>query len=416
MFEEFDTKTNQKENSEHIEQELQIMLENLMKDENEASSTSTIRIGDKNPFVRLNERHHTVKNPLTNLGDGPNRQILFSRTGQKAHPCVRTDKRFPTQKIIQSNMFNFPNNNEYNSHGENSLNNPSRNQSSKSLKIRPIDINIKKANYDQVQKNSFPQFISENLYFSFKGKFCYLIRNYNGSLLLQNSMGNTSYDIICNIFTEIKNEIPTLISDTYGNYFCQKLYLLLHEDQKFIFLNIVKNSILEISCNHVGNYPLQNIIENLKTDVEQNIIVDALKIENVLVRMIDDSNAIHIVEKIIANFDEEKISFVYDYIINNFLKLAVLQNGLGPAKKIILNSKNSSTKLRIQKILVKNFSYLIHDLYGNFTIQSALEVKYLNIIIGLGSIFNISYYTIIFWKLCKFISLKIFFQCCGKML
>lgn len=224
--------------------------------------------------------------------------------------------------------------------------------------------------------NSLPKFISFEFYLSLKGKFSYLIQNYNGSLLLQNSLNNTDPRILCLIFNEIENEIPNLICHQYGNYFCQRFYSLLNIQEKVRFLSkIVGKHLLIISANPVGNYPLQSIIEVANSLVEEKIIIDSFRDQSLIEFMATDANASHVLEKILSRFSEDSISFLYKYVLDNFLNLAVNQHGLSLVKKVIIHSQNFVTKKKIQIILIENFTFLVQNVYGNYSIQIAIEVS-----------------------------------------
>lgn len=225
------------------------------------------------------------------------------------------------------------------------------------------------------QEENFPNFISPNFYSSFRGKFSYLIQNYNGSKLLQQSLANSDPQIISLIFEEIKFAIPSLIRHQYGNYFIQKFFLLLNQKMRLDFLNCITQHFFAICSDNIGNYPLQTIIESLISFEEQQMIVNALKGPGMVEKLAKDINAVHVLEKIITVFRENRINFLYHFLIENFVSLAINQNGLGLIKKTIIHSGLFATKKKIQKILMENFLFLIQNIYGNYSIQVAIEVS-----------------------------------------
>lgn len=122
----------------------------------------------------------------------------------------------------------------------------------------------------------------------------------------------------------------------------------------------------------IGTYPLQAIIEQIKTNQERSIILDAIY-ENVLTLSLDSYGS-HVIEKILTCFDQTYIEFIYNTLIENFMLLANHNNGLCVIKKIIINATQNETIKNIQNILIENCLYLIQNPYGNYTIQIAFDV------------------------------------------
>lgn len=81
--------------------------------------------------------------------------------------------------------------------------------------------------------------IDESLHKKIKGYFIKIITNQHGSRIFQKYLKNTSYYIISQINEEIVGHLIDLMIDSYGNYFCQKFFGCLYENDRIEFLNIV---------------------------------------------------------------------------------------------------------------------------------------------------------------------------------
>jgi hypothetical protein len=68
-----------------------------------------------------------------------------------------------------------------------------------------------------------------------------------------------------------------LMIDSYANYFCQKFFSFLNNEQRLTFLKEIQDHFVQIGNSKIGTYPLQSIIEQLKTNEEKNIIIESLK-------------------------------------------------------------------------------------------------------------------------------------------
>ena len=175
--------------------------------------------------------------------------------------------------------------------------------------------------------------IDHFVYSKLQNNFVSVIKTHKGSIIFQNYLKNTHSEILHQIFLEISNYLPELIIDPYANYFCKKFFTYLNQKDRIDFLNSIKDHLFILCTNKIGTFPLQGIIEYLGSKNEKNIIINSIK--NDLSILCLDNYGCHIIEKILGCFEEEYISFIYDYVIDNFLKLSYNSNGICIIKKII---------------------------------------------------------------------------------
>ncbi len=213
--------------------------------------------------------------------------------------------------------------------------------------------------------------IDEFLLLKLKGKFISIIKTQKGSRVFQKYLKNTQSEIIHNIFMELYEKLNSLMTDPYANYFCQKFYGFLSKEDKILFLKQIRSSLINIAISKIGTYPLQGIIEQLTTQTERDIIISTIK--DYILNLSQDLYGTHVIEKILICFSEDSIDFIYDIIIDNFLLLAVHNNGLCVIKKIIIHCTKQTTIERILAKLVENALYLIQNPYGNYAIQVAFD-------------------------------------------
>lgn len=74
-----------------------------------------------------------------------------------------------------------------------------------------------------------------------KGKFFRIVTSQNGSRIMQNYIFKSSELVIKNIFEEISVHLNDIITNVYGNYFCQKFFCVLDVEDRLVFLNKVNN-------------------------------------------------------------------------------------------------------------------------------------------------------------------------------
>ena len=213
--------------------------------------------------------------------------------------------------------------------------------------------------------------IDHFVYSKLQNNFVSVIKTHKGSIIFQNHLKNTHSEILHQIFLEISNYLPELIIDPYANYFCKKFFTYLNQKDRIDFLNSIKDHLFILCTNKIGTFPLQGIIEYLGSKNEKNIIINSIK--NDLSILCLDTYGCHIIEKILGCFEEEYISFIYDYVIDNFLKLSYNSNGICIIKKIISFTYKINLHDKIKKIIKDNAFDLILHPYGNYVIQSAVE-------------------------------------------
>jgi hypothetical protein len=209
------------------------------------------------------------------------------------------------------------------------------------------------------------------IYNKFKGNFVNLIQTHRGSRMFQNFLKNTSNDIIHLIFTEINKSLIELIKEPYANYFCKKFFIYLNKKDRIDFLLIISSSIINLSINNIGTYPIQAIIEQIESKKEKKIIIDSIK--NSIQVLCYDTYGTHVLEKIISCFEEEFTEFIFNYVEKNFLNLSSHINGICIVKKILSLTNKKDIHNRLKKIIIENSIDLIQHTFGNYVLQIIIE-------------------------------------------
>ena len=213
--------------------------------------------------------------------------------------------------------------------------------------------------------------IDHFIYSKIQGNFVNIIKTHKGSRIFQNYLKNTHSDILHQIFIEVNPYLKELLIDPYANYFCRKFFTFLNQKDKTDFLLSIENSLIKLSTNSIGTYPIQGIIEHIGSKIEKNIIINAIK--DHIEELSFDPYSSHVIEKILSCFEEEYISFIYDYISQNFLKLAYNANGICLVKKIITFTHKIKIHEQIKNIVEENSMDLIKHPYGNYVIQVLVD-------------------------------------------
>ena len=210
------------------------------------------------------------------------------------------------------------------------------------------------------------------IYNIIKGKIVSIIKNHKGSKIFQKYLKSTHSDEILHlIFVELFPYLEQLIIDPYANYFCKKFFTFLNQKDRTDFLKGIEKSLIDLSSDSIGTYPIQSIIEHLNTKNEKNIIISGIK--EGFIKLIYDAFGCHVLEKLLTCFEDEYVNFIYTYIFQNFLNLTNNSNGIYIIKKILTFTQKKTFHEKLKSIVKKNAIFLIKQSYGNFVIQVIIE-------------------------------------------
>ena len=213
--------------------------------------------------------------------------------------------------------------------------------------------------------------IDHYIYGLIKGKFLDIIKNHKGSKIFQKYLKMTHCDIMHQIFLELSFNLEDLITDSYANYFCKKFFTYLNQKDRIDFLKGIEKSLVKLSCDSIGTYPIQTIIEHVGSKNEKIIIINALK--DHVEELAFDPFGSHVLEKLLTCFEEEYVTFIYLYVSDNFFDLANNNNGICVVKKILTFTHKKALHDKIKQIIKENALQLILHPYANFVIQVVVE-------------------------------------------
>ena len=204
-----------------------------------------------------------------------------------------------------------------------------------------------------------------------------------GSRIMQKYLKKFPSDIRTILIKKISKYFDKLMCDTYGNYFCQKLYYISELEQRIIILNSLKNIFLKISKNACGAHVAQFIIGESKSKEEKTIIIEY--ISNHELELSFDPEGTHVLQKILCCFPENERQNINDILCrpDNLKTLCQDSKGMCIMKKLILNTENVSNKTKIINGVYNHFIEIAQNPFGNYIIQYIFEEWDINIYFNL---------------------------------
>ena len=314
-------------------------------------------------------QNNIITNCLNNNINNINNNICFNKQ-------LLEEKLYNNNNsFINNNIFISNNNNDLKQNNEslNNINNDNNNNISNNNTNNNSNININdNLIYELKHLLERTGKIDYYIYNFVKGKFLSIIKNHKGSKIFQKYLKSTHSDEILHlIFVELSPNLDELIIDPYANYFCKKFFSYLNQKDRIDFLKGIEKSLIKLSSDSIGTYPIQTIIEHLNTKIEKMIVISAIK--DRFEELIYDPFGCHVLEKLLICFEDEYVMFIYSYIFDKFLYLANNNNGICIIKKILTFTNKKNLHEKLKSIVIENALYLIQQSYGNFVIQIIIE-------------------------------------------
>ena len=374
----------------------------------------------ENPI--LNTNSNNICNQLNNLNLNNTNSILLNNENNCSPLFNIKYKDFcKSEKVINNNIINnninmnINGNNLYNYNGN--INNPFLSNISKSqnsimninnVNINNININKYIPSFTQNNDNINPVFpkslnINNNIRKNKKNNnkkrinsfnneilnFKTFIENLNkpldificsqtGSRMLQNNLDNFPPHILDILIDKIKFSFQKLMSDIYGNYFCQKLYSLSSFEQRMTILENIKDIFVSISKTKAGSHAAQSIIEHASTLEEKNKIMSFIR--NLEMEMALDTEGTHVLQKIIQIFKEGERQALTD-VLSQSANVNILckdLKGISVIKRLICFNNDENNRSKLVDALYDNCLEIVKTSSGSYILQFLLEEWGLN--------------------------------------
>ena len=182
------------------------------------------------------------------------------------------------------------------------INNTTKQEKKEIKKITSEDLIVTQINPNRtilrinptIYLNESYEFLSYNLYL--------LLKDQLACKFLQERLEIDTYNCIKNIFPALIPNMNELIKDPFANYFIQKMFLYLNEEQLIYVLKTIEPDILDISIDSHGTRVIQGIMNLLTTEKLKNFFFDIIK--SVYINLINDFFSVHIIYKFINLFPE----------------------------------------------------------------------------------------------------------------
>ena len=223
-----------------------------------------------------------------------------------------------------------------------------------------------------VYQNESYEFLSSNLYIILKDQL--------GCKFLQEKLENDTNNALYYFFPALIPNINELTKDAFANYFIQKLFGYLNEEQIEYILKILQPNFLDICIDSHGTRVIQCIMEILISEKLKKLFFDIIK--PIFINLINELNGTHIIYKFFRIFPEFS-DVSYDIISNNIIPIATNKRGSIFLQNYLKGINNFNNKEKLIQIILKFCLVLIIDPFGNYIIQYLLCLEDTNITLNI---------------------------------
>ena len=194
-----------------------------------------------------------------------------------------------------------------------------------------------------------------------------------GSRIMQKYLNLFPHFIITNLIEKINIYFEKIMCDTYGNYFCQKLYSISSIEQRRMILNSMKDIFINVSENPAGAHVIQTIIEVCYTKEEKDIIMDYIK--NYEMQLALHTEGTHVLQKIIQIFAENERQNLTDVLCTytNVFNLCQDLKGISVIKRLISFNKEKYNMMKLVESFYPNLLQISRSSSGSYIIQYLIE-------------------------------------------
>eukprot|EP00347_Sterkiella_histriomuscorum_P010240 403377054 len=227
---------------------------------------------------------------------------------------------------------------------------------------------------------------SSNQGFFKDGEIYLKILTKQGSKDMQKNLERASPITIEKIVYEIELKFAEILIDQYGNYFCQKLFLKINDQQKHRLLVTLreeqideksgkktrKSKFLFVAQDSRGTHSLQGFLEAI-CKPQFNQLVSEIILQDLL-KFAYNKHATHVLIRYIQLADiHPHLEQIYEVICKNIIDLSQDANGLPVIKNTIKKFNVPEIKYKMINLLSKDVILLCQNAYGNYALQVALE-------------------------------------------
>ena len=203
-----------------------------------------------------------------------------------------------------------------------------------------------------------------------KNDYIKLTKTQNGCQILINriiSEPNFANEIL---LPNIKNELKEICTDIFGSPMIKILLPNLTQPSMDLFLNSIKDYMIDICQTENGSRVMQSLIDKIKdNNILLNKLIYYLSNDINLIKIFKSSYGHHFIKYYLSKIHQKEFNtFIYKLIFTNFIELSQDKFGVCIVQKAFYESDKKDFDILL-KLTEENFKILINHCFGNYLIQ-----------------------------------------------
>ena len=203
-----------------------------------------------------------------------------------------------------------------------------------------------------------------------RGQIERLCRSHDGSRFIQERLEARVEEEVEIMFTEMLPHIGNLMMDSFGHFAAEKLVRKCSHTQLLRLIEALAPDMSVVACQKHGSFSIQALLDSITTREQVDAFVHA--ITPGIVPVILHSSGHFVVLKFLQNFKENS-AFILQALEENIVEVGTDHHGLRVVKAV-LSQFDARALSAIFKEVTRTTTRLVENQYGNYVIQSVLDV------------------------------------------
>jgi len=204
-----------------------------------------------------------------------------------------------------------------------------------------------------------------------RGNIIRLAKSHSGSRFVQSKLEVRDPAFFALFYEEMKDHVAELMIDNFGHFAIEKLIAGCDAEQALTLLQRLAPSINIVACQKHGSFSVQALVDTLHTPAQIYTLVEAMKPD--ILRIITHASGHFVVLRMLQRFPYQSTKFIDECLIQHCATIGTDHHGLRVVKAV-LAVRRSTELTRLFKQVARLTMKLVENQYGNYVIQSVLDV------------------------------------------
>lgn len=207
---------------------------------------------------------------------------------------------------------------------------------------------------------------------AYRGNIYEMCKDQHGCRYLQKQLENRDPELIKMVWSETHQHVVELMTDSFGNYLCQRLFEFCNDEQRTRLVEIASADMVRVALDQHGTRALQKMIENLSNSEQRQMVIGALT--GSVVELIMNLHGNHVIQKCLNMLDSNDAQFIFEAVTNDCVAVGKHRHGCCVLQRCIDHAEGIH-KQNLIAAITDNAVELVQDAFGNYVIQYIIDLN-----------------------------------------